>query len=166
MRKRIYKTQEGAMIAGVCAGLAEFFSVDVTLIRLAVVALTILGAGSGLVAYVVAAIVMPNKGPGDGRWQSTGEEGHYYDKTTVDEGSSNHRRSTQASSSAELPVLSGLRLSPQTLLALILIGVGSYKLLEPHVNLHRLFLELRPFWPLALVVVGLILLAASWRQKN
>ncbi|MBR1970691.1 MAG: PspC domain-containing protein [Clostridia bacterium] len=45
-------------LCGVCAGIAEYFEIDPTLVRLAWVAFTLLG-GSGVIAYIVAAIVMP-----------------------------------------------------------------------------------------------------------
>lgn len=46
------------MLCGVCSGIAEYFNLDPTLVRLAAVALTIWW-GSGLIAYIVAAIIMP-----------------------------------------------------------------------------------------------------------
>ena len=60
MEKRLYKIQEGKKLCGVCGGIAEYFNIDPTLIRLAWVLFTCLG-GSGLLAYVIAAIVMPAK---------------------------------------------------------------------------------------------------------
>ncbi|HTY86810.1 MAG TPA: PspC domain-containing protein [Candidatus Acidoferrum sp.] len=56
--KRLYRIQEGAMIAGVCNGIAAYVNIDPTLVRLAFVLLTLLW-GSGLVVYVVMAIVVP-----------------------------------------------------------------------------------------------------------
>jgi phage shock protein PspC (stress-responsive transcriptional regulator) len=61
--KRLYKSRN-KMLCGVCGGVAEYFSVDPTLIRLAVVFLSVAGVGSGLLAYIIAAIIMPEK-PGD-----------------------------------------------------------------------------------------------------
>ena len=55
--KRLYKGHE-KMLCGVCSGIAEYFNLDPTLVRLAAVALTIWW-GSGLIAYIVAAIIMP-----------------------------------------------------------------------------------------------------------
>lgn len=60
MKKRLYKIEEGRKLFGVCGGLAEYFNVDPTLIRLLWVFL-ILCAGTGILAYFVAAIIMPNK---------------------------------------------------------------------------------------------------------
>jgi phage shock protein PspC (stress-responsive transcriptional regulator) len=47
------------MIAGVAAGVAERFDIDVTLVRLAFVALAVVSAGTAIVLYVVAAVIMP-----------------------------------------------------------------------------------------------------------
>lgn len=57
--KRLYKGHE-KMLCGVCSGIAEYFNLDPTLVRLAVVALTVWW-GSGLIAYIVAAIIMPRR---------------------------------------------------------------------------------------------------------
>ena len=48
------------MICGVCGGIANYFNVDPTLIRLAWVVLC-LAAGSGIIAYIIAAIVIPQE---------------------------------------------------------------------------------------------------------
>ncbi|MEF9865391.1 MAG: PspC domain-containing protein [Oscillospiraceae bacterium] len=56
--KRLYKARGHRMLCGVCGGVAEYFGIDPTLIRLAFVLLCF-GAGSGLVAYIVAAIIIP-----------------------------------------------------------------------------------------------------------
>ncbi|MCW1908644.1 MAG: PspC domain-containing protein [Candidatus Saccharibacteria bacterium] len=58
--KRLYKISEQGKIAGVCAGLSEYFELDVTLIRLAMVASIFIG-GAGIVFYIIAALVMPDK---------------------------------------------------------------------------------------------------------
>ncbi|MBQ8636517.1 MAG: PspC domain-containing protein [Clostridia bacterium] len=58
MKKRLYKSRNDKKLCGVCAGIAEYFEIDPTLIRLAWVAFTLLG-GSGIIAYIVAALVMP-----------------------------------------------------------------------------------------------------------
>lgn len=60
MEKRLFKGRN-RMICGVCSGVAEYFKVDPTLIRLAVVFLTVIGWGSGIVAYIIVAVIMPEK---------------------------------------------------------------------------------------------------------
>lgn len=59
MNKRLYKSEQDKKIAGVCGGIAEYFNCDPTLIRLAWVLFTALG-GSGLLAYIVCAIIFPD----------------------------------------------------------------------------------------------------------
>jgi len=58
--KRLYRAREGAIIGGVCAGLAEYFDTDPVLIRLAAVLLFFAG-GVGLLSYIVAWIIMPGR---------------------------------------------------------------------------------------------------------
>ena len=58
MSKRLYRSKRESMICGGCGGIAEYFDVDPTLIRLGAVVL-IFGWGSGLLAYLVAAIIIP-----------------------------------------------------------------------------------------------------------
>ena len=56
--KKLYRSDENKMLAGVCGRIAEYFGVDPTLIRLAWVVFSLLG-GSGLLAYILAAIIIP-----------------------------------------------------------------------------------------------------------
>ena len=60
MKKKLYRSESDRRLAGVCGGIAEYFDIDSTLIRLAFV-FFVLAAGTGLLAYIVAAIVMPNE---------------------------------------------------------------------------------------------------------
>lgn len=58
LEKRLYRSRRVKSLAGVCGGLAAYFSIDVTIIRL-LWALAALLYGTGLLAYIVAAIVIP-----------------------------------------------------------------------------------------------------------
>lgn len=60
MEKKLYKSKKDEKICGVCAGLAKYFSIDVTIIRIAWL-IAILCAGTGLLAYIICAIVMPEE---------------------------------------------------------------------------------------------------------
>ena len=60
MEKKLYRVPEGKMLAGVCTGLAAYFQIDVTLIRL-IWALVVLCAGVGLLAYIVCAFIIPER---------------------------------------------------------------------------------------------------------
>ena len=60
MNKRLYKSNENKMVCGVCGGIAEYFDIDPTLVRLGWVLFCALG-GSGILAYIIAAIVIPGR---------------------------------------------------------------------------------------------------------
>lgn len=58
MKKRLYRSRKDKMLAGICGGLAEYFDVDPLLVRLACVLLC-LYAGTGLLVYILSAIIIP-----------------------------------------------------------------------------------------------------------
>lgn len=60
MKKRLYKSRTDKKVCGVCGGIASYFDVDPTVIRLIWVIFTLAG-GSGLIAYIIAAIIMPDE---------------------------------------------------------------------------------------------------------
>jgi phage shock protein C len=60
MEKKLYRSTKNRMVAGVCAGIANYFGLDPTLIRLGF-AFFICFGGSGLLAYLICAIVIPNE---------------------------------------------------------------------------------------------------------
>ena len=60
MEKKLYKSNSDKKLDGVCAGIAEYFGVDATIVRLLWVAATLF-VGFGIIGYIVAAIVMPRK---------------------------------------------------------------------------------------------------------
>lgn len=56
--KRLYRSDTKQQIAGVCAGIAEYFNLDITLVRLVFV-LMMLAGGPGLLVYIIMWIVAP-----------------------------------------------------------------------------------------------------------
>lgn len=61
MNKRLYRTQDkDAMLCGVCGGIAEYFKIDPTLVRLGWVILTLMG-GSSILIYIACALIIPKK---------------------------------------------------------------------------------------------------------
>lgn len=57
--KRLVRSRDEQMIGGVCAGLADYFGLDVTLVRVLVVVGTVLGLGSLVLAYIAGWILIP-----------------------------------------------------------------------------------------------------------
>jgi phage shock protein C len=58
-QKKLLRLPDKGMIAGVAAGFAEYFDVDVTLMRLIFVVITLITGGGAILAYIILAIVMP-----------------------------------------------------------------------------------------------------------
>lgn len=58
--KKLYKIDKGRKIDGVCGGIAEFLDLDPTIVRLAWIIFAAC-AGGGILAYFVAALIMPRK---------------------------------------------------------------------------------------------------------
>ncbi|MGI6358001.1 MAG: PspC domain-containing protein [Bacillota bacterium] len=168
MGKRLYKTSQGAMLAGVCAGLAEYLAVDVTLVRLGFVFFSLVG-GSGVLAYIVAAIIMPDQWqvadrqrPDHGFSQQT--EWHSAEPDRPYRAEQGEQPSSQQSGSQYTGQDSG---SGQRLLALILIGIGSYMLANRFFNLSYVFRHwIRVWWPLIPLLLGLVLLVSSFSRRK
>ena len=59
--KRIYRSKKDAILGGVCGGLAEYFNLDPVLIRLLWVIGTLLSFGVGIIAYLIALIIIPER---------------------------------------------------------------------------------------------------------
>lgn len=60
MEKKLYRSNTNKKIAGVCGGLAEYLNMDPTVVRLIWV-LVALFAGAGLLAYLICALIIPEK---------------------------------------------------------------------------------------------------------
>ncbi len=63
MEKKLYRSSHNKKIAGVCGGLGEYLNIDPTVIRLIWVLLSCCG-GAGLLAYIICALIMPEKPTG------------------------------------------------------------------------------------------------------
>ena len=59
-QRRLYRNQTNKVVAGVCSGLGEYLNVDTTIVRLVWILLTFLG-GSGIIAYLIAYFIIPEK---------------------------------------------------------------------------------------------------------
>ena len=60
MKKKLYRVEEGKKICGVCAGLALYFDVDVTLVRI-IWLILVFCFGTGILLYFLIALIMPTK---------------------------------------------------------------------------------------------------------
>lgn len=61
MDKKFYKTDYNKMVSGVCNGLAEYFDMDVSIIRVVFALFIFFGVGSPIIFYIILAIILPTK---------------------------------------------------------------------------------------------------------
>lgn len=76
-QKRLYRSTQDRMFAGVCGGIAEYLDVDPTLVRLVFVALTLMG-GPGTIIYIVLMLIVPED-PGP-EWKRKRDAGYVEDE--------------------------------------------------------------------------------------
>jgi len=133
------------MVAGVCGGIAQYLQIEVTWIRLVLAILAIFG-GVGIIAYIVLAIVMPLPGQ---RAVVGGVPGTGSDATEP----------YQTADTVAAPIDTERR---RQFAGYALIAVGVIFLLNNQ-GLFR-FLEWKTIWPLALVAIGVLLLAQRLRR--
>ena len=60
--KVLVRNRKGRMVAGVCAGVADYFGIDVTLVRVIVAVISVVTGGAGVLAYLVAWAIIPEEG--------------------------------------------------------------------------------------------------------
>lgn len=60
-QKRLYRSRESRMVCGVCGGIADYFNVDPTLIRLGLVLLGCASCGTAILGYFIAAVIIPDE---------------------------------------------------------------------------------------------------------
>lgn len=59
-RKKLYRSIDERIVGGVCGGIAEYFRIDPVLVRIIFI-LLVFGAGTGLLAYIIAWIIVPEE---------------------------------------------------------------------------------------------------------
>jgi phage shock protein C len=61
MNKKLYRSQDDKMVAGICAGLARYFELDHTLVRLGMVVAALISLGGGILFYLIAWMIVPQE---------------------------------------------------------------------------------------------------------
>lgn len=144
------------MVAGVCGGLGEYFSVDPTLVRVAAVLLGILTRGGIAIAYLVMAIVVPEEPIADAAGAATSEQGG----TSVSEKDASAPQETPVPQAPALPVAPVHRGGRGIGFGVALIVIGGLLLANeflPQVDLWR-------FWPLIIVAAGVSAIIRGTRR--
>lgn len=138
MTRRLYRSGKDKMLGGIAGGLADYFEVDVTLVRL-IVLVTVLAGGVGLFAYLVAWIIIPlnpeHGAPGAARRDYSGAS--EVQEVMVEDENRLQRREKH-----------------RQLAGIILIGLGVMFFLDrifPWFSWERM-------WPLVLIFIGILIM--------
>ena len=60
--KILVRSRKGRMVAGICAGIADYSGLDVTLVRVIVAVVSVITGGAGVLAYLAAWVIIPGEG--------------------------------------------------------------------------------------------------------
>jgi len=138
--KRLYRSKANRMVAGVCGGLGDYFSLDPVLFRILFVALAIAG-GSGILIYIILIFVIPEEGTAG--------------RVTV-EGVVNEVKEGVQKTAQEVKENPRWFDNRRNLLAGLIIVVGIIALLNQFAPFSWLSWDI--FWPVVIIAVGVLLI--------
>jgi len=160
MQKRLYRSETDRIIWGVCGGLAQYFDIDPTIIRIIAV-LSIFLNGAGIIAYIVLAIVIPSEKSRATDPKETVRENIEEMRAAAENLGKEVKETLEASAEKTRHQVSRRWLW----LGVILIVVG---VIAVGVNLARSFfwwLDWRYLWPVILVLIGLLVIFGSRKRS-
>ena len=139
--KKLERSRKNRVIAGVCAGLADYFNIDIALMRVLFVVATICGS-FGFWMYVILWIVVPEENIlGPGNEQSYGDT---IDITPQENNDENKRKNGAMSAS------------------LILIFIGVVALVDNFTS----FAWVWKLWPVPIIIIGVVILINALKNNN
>lgn len=146
MHKKIYRSHNEKMIAGIAGGLAEYFEIDPLFIRLAFIFLTIFH-GAGIILYIACLFIMPTRDGTDFREVNV--------ETETFDVEDDYTQRTQS-------VKSKHRFDFMTIVGVVLVLMGGLFLADnfiPHFRFHDIF-------PIILIIVGVLFLINSLHRSE
>ncbi|HER24071.1 MAG TPA: PspC domain-containing protein [Candidatus Atribacteria bacterium] len=157
MSKKLYRSRKDYMIGGVCGGIAEYFEIDSTLVRLLAVLAVLIGGG-GIVAYIIAWIIIP-KNPDQVSDETF--EARENIKEKVKKGAKNVIEEVKEHFESEEPSHRSDK-NRRILGGIIIVTIGLIFLLNgffPWVGWNKL-------WPIILIAVGIIMMVHAFKKKD
>lgn len=156
MGKKLYRSRNSKVIAGVCGGIAEYFTIDPVIVRLAWVAISFLG-GAGILIYILAAFIMPQET--DNTFKTGFNESSFNENSESSFNENNAPFSENANDWGE-PVKQNNDKNRVLLgCALVVIGIAfAARHLFSWFNFNY-------FWPFVLVALGALLLVKGRRAS-
>jgi phage shock protein PspC (stress-responsive transcriptional regulator) len=151
MAKKLYRSTIDKMLGGVAGGLAEYFDIDSTLVRVLFIVVVFLGGG-GIIAYIILWIVVPQKPyeiPNNSFNQSHPEGGSGANFSSTEIKSDSFRMSNSGAVSSMIQSS-----NKQIWVAIVLMVIGGLLLLD---NIFPRF-DFDHYWPVILIGIGVGLL--------
>ncbi len=157
MAKKLYRSQTDRIIAGICGGLAEHFDIDSTIVRLVFILVVALG-GSGIFIYLLLWLLIPE----------SSKEPAIITEEKIKEFASDLKEKMQdlkdEIKKEVKPEIKETKKKHGCLFGWILIILGGLFLLKNFFPLFFHSYAIR-YWPLLLIIVGLVLIGHSGRRK-
>ncbi|MEK7631043.1 MAG: PspC domain-containing protein [Patescibacteria group bacterium] len=138
--RKLYRSADDRILAGVCGGIAEYFDVDPVLVRIAFVVFSM--GGMGVFAYIILALIIPSKEGGAHARVDTGEKASEF----VEEAAEKVKEAFH-DIGTHTPRSRG-----RNMIGAVLIGIGLVALL--HQVFPSVWFRWHMVWPLGLVLVG------------
>jgi phage shock protein PspC (stress-responsive transcriptional regulator) len=165
MEKRLYRSRSDRMLWGVCGGLAKYFAIDPTIVRVIFI-LTIFFNGIGILAYIILAIVVPQESSETREPSETVRENVTEMKETA-EAVGKELKSTFDNKGKPAESISAQR--SVTVLGIVILVIGILLLLTNVMSsvfwwFHSNYFW-PIFWPLLLITIG-VLIIISRRRKS
>ncbi len=145
--KKLYRSRTDKVFLGVCGGLAEYFDLDATVVRLIAVLLIIWG-GVGLLAYIIAGFVIP-EGPEGVKMSDRKNNKEDFSKK-VESAAQQIKETVENKSGGDKSWIGGV----------ILITLGMLFLVHQFIP----FLDFSKTWPLFLIILGIIVIFGGKKE--
>ncbi|PKM52551.1 MAG: hypothetical protein CVV02_01760 [Firmicutes bacterium HGW-Firmicutes-7] len=138
MEKKLYKSSNDKMISGVCAGIAQYFNVDPTLVRIGAVVLGFASFFTLILGYIVCAMIMPEKS-----FDEEEEEVEVYDKD-----GNKIKNSSQKKNS--------------NIIGIFLIGIGCFWIFNKFVW----WIDRDIYLAMGIIAIGVVVLITSLKKNH
>ncbi|HXH99103.1 MAG TPA: PspC domain-containing protein [Sphingobacteriaceae bacterium] len=160
MEKRLYRNETEKILAGVSSGLAEYFDMEVTWVRIIFVAIF---GFSGVIIYIILWIVIPAKPFNVAGFSSYNTDYRVYEDKSYDPQKAAFNQYT----TPPPPYLSKKNNNGNTRLigGMILVFFGTYCLLDEF-NFFPYWLEIHKLWPLLFIILGVLIISKAGKKKS
>jgi phage shock protein C len=158
MEKKLQRNEQDKMLAGVCAGLADYFDVDVTWVRIAFVIATLAGA-SGFLAYIILWIAVPVK---PFNYKTGGYNADY--RVYEDKSFTANPVTDPNQPDFKAAVRTRRKNNGRVVVGLFMIVFGAFFLLDEFDFIPYWF-DFGKLWPLVFIIPGLLMIAKAGKKE-